>query len=154
MILYASKQYVSGHQHHQSILHFCSSCFLSVHRNHCKNNIVLIESSFYNRTHCNFCLVTKCASLGYIYQQHGLVVPHTAHILRDECDSRFEPNAFDMQYALNLGCFVFSPSLKLKMLGVACDGVLGTDSKHEKKIKMTPFRGGRPRLKLFSGGFP
>ena len=32
-----------------------------------------------------------------------------------------------------LGCFVFSPFLKLKMLGVACDSVLGTDSKIEKK---------------------
>ena len=31
-----------------------------------------------------------------------------------------------------VGCFVFSPFLNLKMLGVACDGVLGTDSKYEK----------------------
>ena len=53
-----------------------------------------------------------------------------------------------------IGCFVFSPFLKLKMLGVACDRVLGTDSKISKKIEMTSFRTGRPRFKLFSGGFP
>ena len=52
-----------------------------------------------------------------------------------------------------IGCFVFSPFLKLKMLGVACDGVLGTDSKCKKKIKTTSFTG-RPRLKFFLGDFP
>ena len=58
--------------------------------------------------------------------------------------------AFVLRSHYTLGCFVFSPFLKLKMLGVACDKVLGTDS----KIEMTSFRGGRPRFKLFSGGFP
>ena len=30
--------------------------------------------------------------------------------------------------------FRFSPFLKLKMLGVACDGVLGNESKYEKNL--------------------
>ena len=59
----------------------------------------------------------------------------------------------DLRLVFTVGCFVFSPFLKLKMLGVACDRVLGTDSKIEKKIEMTSCRGGRPRFKLFSGDF-
>ena len=53
-----------------------------------------------------------------------------------------------------LGCFVFSPFLKLKMLGVACNRVLGIDSKIEKKIEMTSFRGAGRALSFFREDFP
>ena len=58
--------------------------------------------------------------------------------------------AFVLRSQYTLGCFVFSPFLKLKMLGVACDRVLGTDS----KIEMTSFRGAGRALSFFRGDFP
>ena len=40
---------------------------------------------------------------------------------------------YPLWQSMEIGDFVFSPFLKLKMLGVVCDGVLGSNSKYEKK---------------------
>ena len=40
------------------------------------------------------------------------------------------------------------------MLGIACDGVLGTDSKIEKKIEITSFRAAGRALSCFLGNLP
>ena len=40
------------------------------------------------------------------------------------------------------------------MLGVACGGVLGADSKHEKKFRMTSSRGQAALKGFFRGDFP
>ena len=55
---------------------------------------------------------------------------------------------------LQIRVFRFFTIFEVKRLWVACDRVLGTDSKIEKKIEMTSFRGAGRTLSFFSGGFP